>query len=179
MTSGVRRAVPSVLAGVIFLALGPVACASAPLAGPGASSPQPALAGTVAVIPGAARQVTLGLNYGLNAGGRKPPTPVTITGSGKVSELAGLVASQPPWPPGTYSCPDDNGTTLTLTFRAHPGGPALATAVLDLTGCGGTALTVGAKEHELGMESARPLATKVLEVAGVPWRLPPFQWPPA
>ncbi|MGD0069558.1 MAG: hypothetical protein ABSB76_39820, partial [Streptosporangiaceae bacterium] len=75
------------------------------------------------------------------------------------------------WPPGTYSCPDDNGQTFTLTFRAHPGGPALATAVLALTGCGGTALTVGAKENELGLESARPLATKVLEVAGVPWKL--------
>jgi hypothetical protein len=83
------------------------------------------------------------------------------------------------WPPGTYSCPDDNGQTFTLTLRAHPGGPALATAVLALTGCGGTALTVGAKENELGLESARPLATKVLEVAGVPWKLAPFQWPPA
>jgi hypothetical protein len=110
-----------VLVGVVAVALGPAACASAPPAGPVAQTS----------------------------------------------------------PPGTYSCPDDNGQTFTLTFRAHPGGPALATAVLALTGCGGTALTVGAKENELGLESARPLAAKVLEVAGVPWKLPPFQWPPA
>jgi hypothetical protein len=123
--------------------------------------------------------VTLGMNYGMNADGRKPPAPVTITDSVKVSEVAGLVAGQPPWPPGTYSCPAADGMAFILTFRARPGGPALATAVLELNGCGGTYLTVGAKGYSLGhLDSARPLATRLLEVAGVPWKLPPFQWPP-
>jgi hypothetical protein len=123
------------------------------------TSPQPALAGTGVVISGAARQVTLSMNYGMNANGRKPPAP---------------------WPPGTYSCPFADGMAFILTFRAHPGGLALATAVLDLNGCGGTGLTVGAKDYGLGdPESARPLATRLLEVTGVPWKLPPFLWPPS
>jgi hypothetical protein len=196
MTRGARRSVPLLLAGAVAAALALVACASgaaspesarsgtprasAPPAGPVAqTSPQPALARTIAVIPGAARQVTLGMNYGMNANGRKPPAPVTITDSVKVSEVAGLVAGQPPWPPGSYSCPAGDGMSLILTFRAHPGGPALATAILELNGCGGTDLTVGAKGYGLGEpDSARPLATRLLEVAGVPWKLPPFQWPP-
>ena len=181
MTRGARRSVPLLLAGAAAAALALVACASAPLAGPGAqASPQPALARAVAAIPSGARQVTLSMNYGGNAAGRKPPAPVTITGSAKVSEVAGLVAGQPSWPPGTYSCPADDGMALDVTFRAHPGGPALATAVLALNGCGGTDLTVGARDYALGTpDSARPLATKVLKAAGVPWKLPPFMWPPS
>jgi hypothetical protein len=144
------------------------------------TSPRPALAGAVAVIPGAARQVTLSMNYGANADGRKPPAPVTVTDSVKVSGVAWLVDHLPPWPPGTYSCPPSNGMALNLTFRAHPGGPALATAALELSGCGGTDLTVSAKDYNLGEPgSARRFATKVLKVAGVPWKLPPFQWPPS
>ena len=193
MTRYARRAV-LLLAGAVALAFALMACASgasSPQGIPGGTprasapgmtqtSPQPALAGTVAVIPGAARQVTLSMNYGMNADGRKPPAPLTITDPVKVSEAAGLVAGQPPWPPGTYSCPFADGMAFILTFRARPGGPALATAVLDLNGCGGTDLTVGAKDYGLGdPESARPLATKLLEVTGVPWKLPPFQWPPS
>lgn len=179
MTRGVRRSVPLLLTGAVATALALMACAGAPPAGPVAqTSPRPALVGTTAVIPAAARQVTLGMNYGGNANGRKPPAPVTITGSAKVSAVARLVAGQPPWPPGTYSCPAADGMALNLTFRAHPGSPALATAVLALNGCEGTDLTVGTKDYGLGRpESARSLATKVLEVAGVHWKLPPFQWP--
>jgi hypothetical protein len=158
-----------------------MACTSAPPAGPVApTSPRPALAGAVTVIPGAARQVTLSMNYGANADGRKPPAPVTVTDSVKVSGVAWLVDHLPPWPPGTYSCPPSNGMALNLTFRAHPGGPALATAALELSGCGGTDLTVSAKDYNLGEPgSARRFATKVLKVAGVPWKLPPFQGPPS
>jgi hypothetical protein len=132
-------------------------------------------------IPAAAQAVTLSLNYGGNADGRKPPAPVTVTSSAKVSELAGLVGDQPPQqPPGTISCPFSDGKTLTLVFRAAPGGPAVATAVLGLDGCEFTDLTVSAKDHTLGdYGSARSMAARVLRVAGVAWKLPPFQWPAA
>jgi hypothetical protein len=144
MNRGARRSVPLLLAWTVALASALMACASAPRTGPVAqTSPQPALAGAVAVVPAAAGQVTLSMNYGMNANGRKPPAPVTITGSAKVSEVAGLVTSQPPWPPGTYSCPAADGMALDLTFRARPGSPALATAILELNGCGGTDLTRG------------------------------------
>jgi hypothetical protein len=179
MARGARRSVTLLLAGAVAPALALAACAGAPPAGPGAqASPQPALAGAVAVIPSAAGQVTLSMNYGMNADGRKPPAPVTITGAVKVSKVARLVTGQPPWPPGTYSCAFADGMALDLAFRAHLGGPALATAVLALNGCGGTDLTVGARHYGLGNpDSARPLATRVLAAAGVPWRLPPFTWP--
>jgi hypothetical protein len=120
------------------------------------------------------------MNYGANAKGRKPASPVTITDSAKVSAVAWLVDHLPPWPPGTYSCPADFGMAVVLVFRAHPDGPPLATADLDLNGCEGTDVTAGGKEHLMGTPgSARRFAVKVLAAAGVPWKLPPFSWPTA
>ena len=57
------------------------------------------------------------------------------------------------------SCPASDGKALTLVFRADPGGPALATAILGLDGCEFTDLTVGAKDRTLGKYgSARSMA---------------------
>ena len=157
------------------------ACASASSTAPAAasgSSSRPSVDAHVA-IPASAQTVTLSLNYGGNADGRKPPPPVTVTSSAKVSGVARLVAGQPPQqPPGVISCPASDGKALTLIFRADPGGPALATAVLGLDGCEFTDLTVSAEYHSLGeYGSARSMAAKVLQVAGLAWKLPPFAWP--
>src|SRR6185312_16909107 len=115
MTSDVRRSVSLLLAMTVASALTLTACASAAPAEPTArTSPRPALAPTVAMIPGAARQVTLSMNYGANANGRKPPSPVTVTDSAKVGEVAWLVDHLPPWPPGTYNCPPGDGMALIL-----------------------------------------------------------------
>jgi hypothetical protein len=177
MTNGARRSMPLLLTGAVGSALALTACASAGPAAP--TSPRPALAPTVAMIPGAARQVTLSMNYGANANGRKPPSPVTVTDSAKVGEVAWLVDHLPPWPPGTYNCPPGDGMALILAFRAHPGGPPLATADLGLNGCGGTDVTVGGKDYVMGEPgSARRFAVTVLTAANVPWKLPPFYWPP-
>jgi hypothetical protein len=166
MTRNARRSL--LLTGAIAPVFGLTACASA-------SSTAPADAHVA--IPAAAQTVTLSLNYGGNADGRKPPAPLTVTSSAKVSEVAGLIAGQPPQPPGTISCPASDGKALTLVFRADPGGPALATAVLGLDGCEFTDLRVSAKDHTLGeYGSARSMAAGVLQVAGVAWKLPPFQW---
>lgn len=170
MTRNARRPL-LLLAAAVVPALGLAACASA-------SSTAPAVAHVV--IPAAAHTVTLSLNYGGNADGRKPPAPVTVTSSAKVREVAALVADQPPAPPGPTSCPAEDGRALNLVFRADPGGPALATAVLSLNGCEFTDLTVSGKNHGLGeYGSGRSMATRVLQTAGVAWKLPPFQWPAA
>jgi hypothetical protein len=170
MTRNARRPL-LLLTGAVAPVFVLTACASA-------SSTAPANARVA--IPAAAQTVTLSLNYGGNADGRKPPAPVTVTSSAKVSEIAGLVAGQPQDPPGMISCPASDGKALTLVFRADPGGPALETAVLGLDGCEFTDLTVSAKYHSLGdYGSARSMATRVLQVAGVAWKLPPFQWPTA
>ena len=178
MTGGVRRSVPLLLAGAAA-ALTVTACAkSAPVVPLARTSPQPALAGARWAIPNAARQVTLSLNYGRNADGRRPPAPVTISDPARVGGLVGLVTRLPPWPPGTYNCPPGDGMALQLTFRSHPGAPPLASANLELNGCGGTDLTVRGRDYELGHPgSARRFAAKVLKVASVRWKLPPFYWP--
>ena len=72
-------------------------------------------------IPAAAQTLTLSLNYGGNADGRKPPAPVTVTSPAKVSEVARLVAGQPPQqPPGPISCPASDGKSLTLFSALTP-----------------------------------------------------------
>ena len=41
------------------------------------------------------------------------------------------------------------------------------------------AFPVGGKDYFMGEPgSARRFAVKVLAAAGVPWKLPPFSWPP-
>ncbi len=166
MTRKARRSL--LLTGAVASVFGLIACASAS-------------AGAHVAIPMAAQTVTLSLNYGGNADGRKPPAPITVTSSAKVSEVAGLVAGQPPQKPsGVIACPASDGKALKLVFRADPGGPAVATAVLGLDGCEFTDLTVSAKDRTLGeYGSARSMATRVLQAAGVAWKLPPFQWPAA
>jgi hypothetical protein len=63
-------------------------------------------------------------------------------------------------------------------FRAGPGGPALATAVLGLSGCEYTGLTMSGKAYGLGKyASGRSTAARVLQAAGVGWTIPPMQWP--
>ena len=170
MTRNARRPPLLLLTGAVALVFALTACASA--SSTVAADPRVS-------IPADAQTVTLSLNYGGNADGRKPPAPVTVTSSTKVSKVTGLVAGQPSAPSGMISCPDSDGKALKLVFRADPGGPAVATAVLGLDGCEFTDLTVGGKDHPLGEEgSARSVATRVLQDVGVAWKLPPFQWPP-
>ena len=147
------------------------------VAGPSGTRPTPAKPAG-AVVPAAVRVVTLSMNYGWNAGSRKPPAPVTITDPVTVGKVAALVDHVPPPPSGTYNCPFADEMAFDLAFRARPGGPVLAAAVLQLNGCEWVDLTVGKQDYSLGNPAgARPLATQVLKVTGVPWKLPPFQWP--
>lgn len=170
MTRNARRPL-LLLTGAVAPFFGLAACASAS---------STATAAAHVAIPAVAQTVTLSLDYGENADDRKPPAPVTVTSSVKVIEVAGLVTGQPSAPPGPIACPFSDGKALKLVFRADPGGPAVATAVLSLNGCEFTELTVGVMDHALGgYGSARAMATRVLRVAGVAWKLPPFQWPAA
>jgi hypothetical protein len=193
MTRNARRPLLLLLTGAVAPAFVLTACASASSTAPAPAAAAPAAAAAASgsssgpsadahvAIPASAKTVTLSLNYGENADGRKPPAPVTVTSSAKVSEVAGLVAGQPPQQPsGVISCPVSDGKALTLVFRADPGGPPLATAILGLDGCELTDLTMSAKDRTLGKYgSARSMATRVLQAAGVAWKLPPFQWPAA
>lgn len=157
------------LTGPVAMVFGLAACSSASSSAPAAVH---------VAIPAAAHTVTLSLNYGGNAGSRKPPAPVTVTSSARVHEVAGLVSGQPPAPPGPIACPADDGKALNLVFRADRGGPVLATAALSLDGCEFTDLAMGGEDYGLGKYgSGRSVATRVLQAADVAWKLPPFQWP--
>jgi hypothetical protein len=127
-------------------------------------------------LPSAASVVTFSLGLGLNADGKQPPAPATVTDPAKVSRIVALIDAQPLFPPGPYSCPADDGQFLKLTFRAKTGGPVLAVATLATSGCEGILITVGGKQQpELGPAVGRPTATQVLKIAGLRWQLP--QWP--
>jgi hypothetical protein len=102
-------------------------------------------------VPSTARVVTITPIPGLDSRGR-PPTPATLNDATAVRRIASLVNAMPVLLPGSYSCPMDTGQGLRLTFRAAPGGPAVATTTIGLDGCGDP-----------------ELAAQVLAIAGLHW----------
>lgn len=127
------------------------------------------------VVPSAARAVTLSLLPNINVH-TTLPAPVTMTAPSRVRALAALVDGLPEFPPGSYSCPAGFGDALVLTFRARPGGPALAVATVQLSGCEEVDFTVGGKGQPAlgGPDDGRPFAAHVLKAAGLHWQLPGF-----
>jgi hypothetical protein len=121
-------------------------------------------------VPAAAKAVTLSMNPGMNRAA-KPPEPVTITSPAKVGELRALINSLPLTQPGDFNCPIELGDSLKLTFRAHPGGAALAVATEILSGCGGMDLTIGGKSEP---ELAGASGTRILGIAGLHWKIPTY-----
>ena len=123
-------------------------------------------------VPAAVKAVTISMDIGTNQGGRKPPIPVTITDQARVHALLALVNDLPPFPPGEYSCPADFGATLTLTFLAAPGTPALAVATADLAGCDGVSLTIGGRPQPALAGPGTGTGPLILKAAGLPWKIP-------
>ena len=120
-------------------------------------------------VPAAAKAVTISIDLGLNQHGKKPPKPVTITDPAKVSKLRALINSLPLTPPGMFSCPAGFGDGLIMTFRARPGGPALAVATDLLSGCPMVTLTIGGKSEPALSGLSGP---QILKIAGLPWKIP-------
>jgi hypothetical protein len=123
------------------------------------------------MVPSAVGAVTVSEYLGLYVD-RQPPKPVMITDPAKVRALAALIDGLP-MPPQfgviAESCPDGNGSDLTLAFSARPGDPALAVATVALSGCPGVDFTIGGKQQPaLGATSA--LGTQILTIAGLPWK---------
>jgi hypothetical protein len=122
-------------------------------------------------VPAAAKAVTISMNLGPNQRGEKPPKPVTITDPTRVGELRALINSLPLFPPGIFSCPAAIGSSLTLTFRARPGGPALAVATDMLSGCTAVDLIIGGKPQPALSGTS---GTQILKIAGLSWKTPTF-----
>ena len=120
-------------------------------------------------VPADAKAVTISMDLGLNQHGKKPPKPVTLTNPAKVSELRALINSLPLTPPGMFGCPISFDDDLVMTFRARPGGPALAVATDLLSGCGMVTLTIGGKSKPALSGVSGPT---ILKIAGLPWKIP-------
>jgi hypothetical protein len=126
------------------------------------------------VVPPAATLVTITEVLGSVEPGVKPPAPVTVTDTATVRELATAVDGLPLAPPDWgASCPADLGAYLEVAFQQRPGGPPLALAKADLTGCGLTYFSIGGKDQRaLGTYGGAPaIAARLLRLAGLHWKL--------
>ena len=109
----------------------------------------------------------------------KPPAPLVVTDPATVRRLVALVNGLSLFPPGTYSCPFDDGRGVRLTFlsKASSGkanGPVIKSAVLAVAfaksnGCGGVQLTIAGAQTGLGWGSAA--AEQALSISGMRWKL--------
>jgi hypothetical protein len=131
------------------------------------------------LIPSAARTVTIAeLSDGGPADPAGPagpaaerlPAPVTITDPATVRGLAALIGGLPL---STISpdapCPFSLGPFLSLTFRARPGGPAVAIVQTDQP-CGEVTLTVSG-EQQPPLQNEPALDGRILKLAALSWKL--------
>lgn len=95
--------------------------------------------------------------------------PATVTDQAAVRKLTALIDGLPRFPEGAYSCPNDNGASLVLTFLAGRGGSVLAVATVRLAGCEGVNLTIsGQQQPGLGpVAGGRATAGQALQIAGL------------
>lgn len=120
-------------------------------------------------VPSAARVVTIAALPGMMPGARQPPAPVTITAAAVVARLAALVDSLRLSTIGVASCPAVLAPGIRLTFRARPGGPALAVAEGPAP-CGTVLFTVGGRQQP-ALQVPDGFVSQVLAIAGLRWRL--------
>lgn len=59
--------------------------------------------------------------------------PPSILDAGQARALAGAINAAPAWPSGRYNCPDDHGSTATITFLRS--GRTVTRVTARPTGC--------------------------------------------
>jgi hypothetical protein len=122
------------------------------------------------LIPPAARTVTIAELYNGAPAPGSLPAPVTITDPATVRKLAAVIDGLPlSTLPADVPCPFSPHRFLSLTFRARPGGPALAIVQTDQQ-CDGVALTVGGRQQP-PLQNEPALDPQILKLAGRPWKL--------
>lgn len=119
-------------------------------------------------VPSAARVVTVAA-VPYTAVSARLPAPVTITGAAAVARLAAFVDSLRLSTIGVASCPAFVAPGVRLTFRARPGGPALAVAEGPAS-CGTAAFTVEGRQQP-ALQVPDGFVSQVLATAGLSWRL--------
>jgi hypothetical protein len=101
----------------------------------------------------------------------------TVTSAKEVAALAQYLNRLPVNVPGqSFNCPASSTAPdiLTISFRARPGGPALAQAAASLSGCGFLTYTMpGQRPAGLGeAEAGGSLLAAVNHVTGLHWKVP-------
>jgi hypothetical protein len=133
-------------------------------------------------IPADARVVTVTpvFDFGSFSSRGEPDGGFTVTDPAAVAEIAAVIDGLRQLD-GTYSCPAeaDSGLMLTsmqFTFRTDPGGPVVATAGADYTGCQFAWVTARGQtawQLDENTSSGQPMQQQVLAIAGVRWPYPP------
>ncbi|MCW2931071.1 MAG: hypothetical protein JWM19_2033 [Actinomycetia bacterium] len=96
------------------------------------------------------------------------PAPVTVTSPAKVAQIVALLDGLSLKTSSTFSCPMEQGEGITLSFRAKPGGPVLATASEWIPSCGSVNFTIG-RVRQPTLADWGSFTTKVLAIAGAHW----------
>ncbi len=91
--------------------------------------------------------------------------PILITDFSKVRAIAKAIDALPRLQPGAYSCPSDNGSSISFTFRAFEGGPALARVKAEPTGCGTVEVWIG-QRSEPALTDGYRLVRRVKKLLG-------------
>ena len=118
-------------------------------------------------VPADAKVVTItaGLDMNRQDGA---PAPVTVTSPEKVARITALVNGLSLETVQTMSCPMEQGKGMTLSFRAKPGGPVLASVSELIPDCEGVTFTIGGVRQP-ALADPGTFVAKVLAAAGVHW----------
>ena len=120
-------------------------------------------------VPASAKVVTIVLVSGMGMSGKKLPRPATITDPAVTGRIAALINSLLlSTAPMDAPCPASFGQ-LELTFRAIPGGPALAVAQ-GPAGCSVMELTVSGKPQP-PLFADGTTVQQILTLAGLHWKV--------
>ena len=123
-------------------------------------------------IPASARVVTITYQPSAevfpagSAQSRNRPASVTITDLARVRKISAFINELSRPAPGVFSCPAYSGGHVEVTFRDSAGGMPVAEAVIDLTGCPDTALTIGGVQQPV-LDAPQTFVQQVLRTAGI------------
>ena len=118
-------------------------------------------------VPAGAKVVTITAAPDMNHP-KGTPAQVTVTSPAKVARIAALLDGLGLDTTQTIGCPLEQGQSMTLSFRAKPGGPVLATAYEPIPDCEGVAFTIGGVRQS-PLTDPGTFMTRVLAAAGVHW----------
>ncbi|HEY7175783.1 MAG TPA: hypothetical protein VH442_12775 [Micromonosporaceae bacterium] len=97
--------------------------------------------------------------------------PITVTNASVVARAASAINSQPATRAVLLHCPQQGPGGMTLQFKASANGPAIATAVINSSGCQG--VLVRTPNGGIAALSGGPALIRSLEsILGVNWPRP-------